>query len=196
MVLTEINPSPESARRRKTRQLFLLAFLRLIAVRPIDKITVTDIANEANYGRWAFYQYFQSKEEVAYAAFVLWMNELDARVVAAVKDRDSPQREYASWRMLFHAFDQQRVFFKHVTQLTGSVWYGQIKEFLVRQFLQHLHDGNFSLMPGVRPEIAARLYVAAVMELLELWASSPDSGDVDTLVDEFFIFIFKQPPPK
>ena len=192
---TEIEASPESARRQKTRRTFLLAFLRLIAVRPIEKITVTDIANEANYGRWAFYQYYQSKEEVAYAAFVLWMNQLDAQVIATVKDLTSPQREYVSWRMLFHAFDQQRVFFTHVNNLTGSAWHGQIKEFLVRQFLQHLHDGNFTLMPGVRPAIAARLYVGAAMELLELWATAPDSGELDTLVDEFFVFMFKQSPP-
>lgn len=70
------------------------------------------------------------------------------------------------------------------------------KEFLIQQFLQHIKEGHFALMDGVRPEIAARLYVAAIMELLEYWGRNPELGDVDTLVDEFFTFIFNQAPPR
>jgi len=59
-----------------------------------------------------------------------------------------------------------------------------------------LQAGRFALMEGVRPEIAARLYVMAMMELLEYWGRTPELGDADSLVDEFFTFIFNQAPPK
>lgn len=184
----------ETKRRQKTRLLFIYAFLRLMEDREIDKITVTDIADEANYGRWAFYQYFQSKEEVAYAAFLHWMTQLDNYVINAIKDFESPQREYESWRIIFRAFEQQKLFFTRLGHLSSAKWKTEVKEFLIQQFLQHLREGHFKLMQDVRPEIAARLYVAAFIEMLEYWRDNPESGDLDALVTEFFIFIFKQPP--
>jgi AcrR family transcriptional regulator len=191
-----MNTESLSKRQQKTRLAFMNAFLRLVIERGLDQITVTDIANEANYGRWAFYQYFESKEDVAWATFVYWMNQLDAHLIAAVQHLPPPQREYESWRIIFQAFHQQRQFFTRLDSLIFTRWYGQAKEFLVQQFLQHLMKGNFALMEGVRPEIAARLYVVAIMELLQYWGRTPDLGDSDALVNEFFTFIFNQPPPK
>jgi AcrR family transcriptional regulator len=172
------------------------ALLRLVIERGLDRITVTDIANEANYGRWAFYQYFESKEDVAWATFVYWMTQLDAHLIAAVQHLEPPHREYESWRLIFQAFHQQKHFFMRLDSSMMSVWHARAKEFLVQQFLQHLYAGRFALMEGVRPEIAARLYVTAIMELLEHWGRNPELGDTDALVDEFFVFIFNQAPPK
>jgi len=184
-----------SQRRQKTRLIFIHAFLRLIVTRDLDKITVSDIANEADYGRWAFYQYFESKEAIAFAAFFYWMNELDAYVLSVVKDLASPEREYRSWNILCRAFEQQQAFFSRLDSLIASEWYSRAKEFLVEQFLSHLRTGRFALMNGVRPEIAARLYVVSIMELIEYWHSHPETESIDALVDEFFIFIFNQAPP-
>lgn len=185
-----------SPRQQKTRLAFMEALLRLVIERGLDRITVTDIANEANFGRWAFYQYFDSKEAAAWETFVYWMTQLDAFLIAAVEHLPSPQREYESWRLIFRAVHQQRSFFSRLGRLTSTEWYGKAKEFVYQQFLDHLRVGHYKLMDGVRPEVAARLYVAAIMELLELWARNPDIGDIDTLTDEFFTFIFNQPPPR
>jgi AcrR family transcriptional regulator len=187
-------PQQLTQRRQKTRQIFINALVRLVIERGYDQITVTDIANEANYGRWAFYQYFDSKEAVVWATFEEWMGQLDRRVVEAVAHLASPQREYESWRILIGAFQQQLPFFARLGSIAESVWRVRAKELLVGQFLHHLQAGQFTLMEGVRPEIAARLYVAAFMELLETWVAHPDIGDANALVDEFFTFIFNQPP--
>jgi AcrR family transcriptional regulator len=191
--------TPEGAlspRQQKTRLAFMNATLRLIVEKGLDRISVSDIANEANYGRWAFYQYFESKEAVVWAAFVYWMTQLDAHLVDSVSHLESPRREYESWRMIFRAFEQQKSFFTRLGSLIGSRWQARAREFLIQQFLGHLQAGRFALMDGVRPEIAARLYVVAIMELLDYWGRNPEAGDAETLVDEFFRFIFKQPPPK
>lgn len=186
---------PLSPRQQKTRLAFMNALLRLVVQRGLDQITVTDIANEANYGRWTFYQYFASREEAAWATFVYWMTQLDTYLVQAVAHLDSPRREYESWRLIFAAFYQQRAFLTRLHSAEIWAWRVQAKEFLIAQFLGHLHAGRFALMPGVRPQIAARLYVTAIMELLEHWGQHPQAGDMETLLDEFFIFIFNQPPP-
>ena len=100
-----------SRKQEKTRLIFMNAFLRLVTEHGLDQITVSDIANEADYGRWTFYQYFESKEDVAWATFQYWMNELDKTLIAAVKSFESPRREYESWRIIFMAFHEQRNFF-------------------------------------------------------------------------------------
>jgi AcrR family transcriptional regulator len=182
-------------RRHKTRTAFLEAFVRLVMARGFDHITVTDIAAEADYGRWAFYQYFESKEAVVWAVFEHWMALLDQAVVQAVQGLVSPRREYESWRIIFRAFDAQKPFMLQLGHFLLSEWRVRIKEFLVAQFLGHLKSGQFALMPGVRPELAARLYVAALIELLEHWAAHPEIGDADALLAEFFTFIFNRPPP-
>jgi AcrR family transcriptional regulator len=183
-------------RQEKTRLAFMQALLRLLLKSSLDHITVTEIANEADYGRWTFYQYFESKEDVAWATFVYWMTELDNYLIAATKHLESPQREYESWRIIFSAFHEQRAFFSRLDSVMVSIWHFRAKEFLVEQFLEHLHQGHFTLMETIRPEIAARLYVVALMELLEHWGRNPEIGTSESLVDEFFTFIFKQAPPK
>jgi AcrR family transcriptional regulator len=185
-----------SKRQEKTRIAFMNALLRLVIDRGLDRVSVTDIANEANYGRWTFYQYFDSKEDVAWATFVYWMTQLDTYLLATVKHLESPHREYESWRIIFRAFQQQKAFIMRLDSIIASKWHAQAKEFLIQQFLQHVYDGHFALMDGVRPEIAARLYVVAIMELLEYWGDHPDIGETDALVGEFFTFIFNQAPPQ
>ncbi len=185
-----------SKRQQKTRLAFMNAFLVVVSEYGFDRITVTDIANEADYGRWTFYQYFESKEALAYTTFVHWMTQLDQQLVEAVKDLESPYREYESWCLIFRAFQQQKHFLMRLDSIFVSKWYHQAKEYLIQQFLGHLQAGRFALMEGVRPEIAARLYVMAMMELLEYWGRTPELGDADSLVDEFFTFIFNQAPPK
>ncbi len=191
-----LNAEQLSRRQQKTRLAFMHALLRLVTERGFDQISVSDIANEADYGRWTFYQYFASKEDAAWATFVHWMTLLDAHLIQAVQHLESPRREYESWRILFTAFDQQKHFLLRLDSVITSAWHARAKEFLVQQFLGHIQAGRFTLMDGVRPEIAARLYVVAIMELLETWGGNPDLGDRDQIVDEFFRFIFNQPPPR
>ena len=191
-----MNQTVLSNRQKKTRLAFINAFMRLVIEKGFDRVTVTEIANEANYGRWVFYQYFKSREDVAWSTFVYWMTQLDVYMVESVKHLASPQREYESWRILFQAFHQQKHYLMRLDSAIASEWHGRAKEFLIQQFLQHIYEGHFALMEGVRPAIAARLYVVAIMELLQHWGRNPDLGDSEALVDEFFIFIFNQPPPK
>src|SRR5687768_2586349 len=98
------------------------ALLRLVIEHGLDNITVTDIANEANYGRCAFYQYFDSEEDAVWESFVYWMTQLDEMLVASVTHLESPRREYESWRIIFNAFHQQRAFFIRLDSVMASKW--------------------------------------------------------------------------
>ncbi len=185
-----------SKRAQKTRLAFMNAALYLIAERGFDRVTVTDIADAADYGRWTFYQYFESKEEAVFSAFIHWMDHLDSSLIESVKDLDFPQREYASWRIIFQVCAQHRAFLLQLNHAEFAPWRVRIKEYLIQQFLGHIQAGRFALMDGVRPEIAARLYVVSLLEVLDYWgrADAP-LDDMDALVDEFFIFMFRETPP-
>ena len=189
--------NPTGRRRQKTRLLFIQAFLRLIAVRDFEEITVTEIANEASYGRWIFYQYFHNKEDIAYAAFAQWMTQLDALVIDSVQGLDSPLREYRSLRILFGEFAKQKWFFRRMADSMTSSGRSQVRELLTEQFRGHLRAQRFSLMlPSVEPEIGARLYVVCGMEVLEYWLLHPEPIEMREVVDQFFTFIFRLPPPE
>lgn len=185
-----------SKRQQKTRLAFMNAFVHLVMERGFDRVTVTDIANAADYGRWAFYQYFESKEHIALATFEHWMQSLDAQVVNSVRALEPPYREYESWRILITAFDVQRAFLMQLNSVMLSAWRVRAKEYLIAQFQAHIDAGLYRLMDGVRPEIAARLTVVALMELLETWGQNPMMGDSDTLADEFYTYIFNEKPPR
>jgi AcrR family transcriptional regulator len=184
------SPTP---RQQKTRQLFLEAVVRLVIRHGLDNINVTQIADEANYGRWTFYQYFEGKEDAAWQAFTIWMNALDVQLIAVVQHLPWPRREYQSWRLIFHAVDVQRSFFARLGEI--APWRYRAKAFLIEQFLGHLRAGRFALMPNVQHEVAARLYVAAITDLIEHWLQYPELGTPDSLAAQLFTFIFNQPPP-
>ncbi|MDX2163049.1 MAG: TetR/AcrR family transcriptional regulator [bacterium] len=192
-------PPPFSPRQHKTRLAFMNALMRLVAAHGFDSVTVTDIAHEARYGRWTFYQYFTSKEDAAYQTFLTWMADLDRQVIRAVEGMESPRREYESWRVIVRACQGQRAFLMRLNAARLSAWREQAKEFLIAQFLTHMLAGRFALIDGVRPEISARLYVTGLLELIEYaWRTSAgdDPALMEALIDELFVFIFKQAPPR
>ena len=51
-------------RARRTRDAFEQAFGRLLGERPLQRITVTDIAEEAGYARHTFYNHYETKEDL------------------------------------------------------------------------------------------------------------------------------------
>ena len=46
-----------------TRSAFVDAFISISESRPIEKITIQEIADKAGYNRTTFYQYFEDTEE-------------------------------------------------------------------------------------------------------------------------------------
>ena len=51
-------------RAKRTRDAFERAFGRLLSRRPLQRITVTDIAEEAGYARHTFYNHYETKEDL------------------------------------------------------------------------------------------------------------------------------------
>ncbi len=182
-------------RQQKTRLDFLEAALQLVVEHGYDALTVAAIADRANYGRSTFYNYFNDKDDVVWALFEHYMGMLDAHIIASVEHLPSPEREYASWQIIFRNIELQKDFFLRM-EIGATLKIRQImKEFLIQQFEGHLKAGRFSLMTEVPPELASRYFVVTVIELLDYWLKHPELGSADDMVDRLFLLIFRQPLP-
>ena len=87
-------------KKEQTRQLIAGTAWRLFADRGFDKVTVAEIAREAQVAEATVFNYFPSKEDLFYSRF----EAFSARLADAVRDRDpgerpSPPSAARCWRM-------------------------------------------------------------------------------------------------
>jgi AcrR family transcriptional regulator len=182
-------------RQQRTRLDFLMATLQLVLEHGYDKMTVSDIAERADYGRSTFYNYFNSKQGVVWALFEHFMGMLDAQIIDSVKHLSSPEREYISWQIIFTSLEQQRPFFMQLIGQETLPLRQMMKEYLIKQFGDHLKAGRFSLLSDVPPELVARYYVVSIMEILEYWMLHPEIGTANDMATQLFLLMFRQTPP-
>jgi AcrR family transcriptional regulator len=182
-------------RQEKTRLDFLQAALQLILERGYDALTVADIAERADYGRSTFYNYFNDKEDLVWAIFEHFMGLLDAHIIESVEHLPSPEREYASWLIIFENIGQQRDFFLQMEGHESLTLQQIMRRYLVEQFKGHLEAGRFSLLTSVKPEIAAQFFVATILELMSYWLHHPEYGTAQDIANDLFILVFRQAPP-
>jgi AcrR family transcriptional regulator len=182
-------------RQQRTRLEFIQAALMLVIEQGYEAMTVQSIADRANYGRSTFYTYFKDKEEVVWALFEHYMGELDAFIIDTVKHLESPEREYVSWQIIFRNIEAQRDFFVKMGGQESLALRNIMKEYLIKQFGDHLRAGRFSLQTEVEPEITARFFVVTIIELINQWLHHPELGTADQMVDRLFLLIFRRPVP-
>jgi len=163
--------------------------------RGYDAVTVTDIAERADYGRSTFYTYFADKEALLWYLLVTHMSLLDAHIAAEIEGYESPQREWLAWRAIFREIGAQRAVLLQLNgELAARLWARQ-RAALIDRFEGQLRDGTFSLLLDVPPEIGARFVIGAILELLGYWLLNPDAGSADDMARTLFILVYRQPPP-
>jgi len=81
-------------KKEKTRQLIAGTAWRLFADRGFDKVTVAEIAREAQVAEATVFNYFPSKEDLFYSRF----EAFSARLADAVRDREPGEPALAAFR--------------------------------------------------------------------------------------------------
>ena len=81
-------------KKEQTRQLIAGTAWRLFADRGFDKVTVAEIAREAQVAEATVFNYFPSKEDLFYSRF----ETFSARLADAVRDRDLGEPALAAFR--------------------------------------------------------------------------------------------------
>ena len=180
--------------KHRTRAAFLTAGLELILEKGYDAVSVSDIAQLADYGRSTFYLHFRDKEDLVWTLLKNQMAQLDQQVVTAVAGLPSPQREFHAWEIIFATIDAQRPFFLQLDSDLSRRLRQMQKECLIENFARQLRDGVFSLLLDVPPEIGARFIVGALLELLDYWLHYPEASSAEALARYMFRLVFRTEP--
>lgn len=179
--------------KQRIRLALIEATLHLILEKGYDAVTVTDIANLADYGRSTFYVYFKDKEDIVWHMLEHFMVVVDQQIIDSTTHLESPQREWVAWQMIFQQVDAQRQFFQQLTGEMSRRLHQLQKDTLITVFERQLKDGTYSIMlDDVPHELATRFIVGAQLEILDYWLDHPEFGDAETMARYFFKLVFRQ----
>lgn len=178
----------------KTYKALLNAGIKLILQKGYDNVAVSDITNEADYGRSTFYLYFKDKEDMARVLLEYQADQMDAFIIRMVKELPSPQREWMCWKIMFAEIDKQREFFLHMDGELSRRLRQLQKDYLIRTFEKNLRAGISTAGVDVPPEIGARFLVATVLEIMEYWLLNPESGTAEEMATHMYRIVFHESP--
>lgn len=99
------NPPPfQSRRRAKTRPALLAAGVRLLAVRPVDSLTIDEIVEAAGVAKGSFFYHFADKQSFAREIAASLRSEVETRVGEINAGITDPARRVARGMGQFVAF--------------------------------------------------------------------------------------------
>ncbi len=181
--------------KQRIRYRFFEVAIQLIMEKGYDAVTVTEICRIADYGRSTFYLHFADKEDLFWGILKHNLAIMDAKVLEATQDLESPKREWVAWYMIFESIPFQREFYRKLNSDLAyrlRIWQ---KNQLIATFENQLRIGIYSLMIDVPPNIGARFITGALLEILEYWLEHPEIGDTYAMATYFYQLVFRVPPP-
>jgi AcrR family transcriptional regulator len=180
--------------KERTASAFLNAGLELIMERGYDAVSVSDIAELADYGRSTFYLHFRDKEDLAWALLRMQIEALDAHIIGVAQHLPTPQRELYAWKTIFETVELQREFFLKMDGETSLRLRQMQKDHLLLVFERSLRSGFYLMHPDVPIELSSRFVVGAIIDLLQYWLVHPEQGTPDEMARHMFRLIYRQDP--
>jgi AcrR family transcriptional regulator len=165
-----INNDPRAVR---SRQALLEAMLRLLEVKPLDQITIRDIAAEAGIGYTTFFRHHPTKESL--------LNDVAADQISFLINLSMPVMDAHDVRAgsaaLFTFVKAHRPMW--TTLLTGGAA-ATIREEFIRQARE---VARVRMPPGgpVKAEAGVLLIVSGTIELLTWWLRQPEPLSVEQI---------------
>ena len=144
----------------KTRQTFISVFCKLYSRKPIEKISIQEIANNAGYNRSTFYQYFADIYEL--------LDFVETDLLNYIKEELKKKEEFTNTvQNMLHCFEKEGHFLA-LEALFGD--YGNTrflerlkKEIPVDRLALNLPEGS-----AVTPYLV-EFYMSTALSLLKVW---------------------------
>ena len=157
----------------KTRQAFIDVFCELYSQKPIEKISVQDIANKAGYNRSTFYQHFADIYEL--------LDSVESDLLNYIKEELTNKKTSThSIQNALHCLENS----KHISILKALLGdYGSVR-FLERLKREIPFDGldlNFPEYNFLKPYLI-EFYISTSLSLFRLWLRQ----EKDLSSEEFF----------
>ena len=161
----------------QTKVNFALALRQLMDEKPLDKISVGEIAERAGYSRKAFYNHFLDKNDL-----LNWI--LYSQFVALEKD-SLFSGGWGAFRSFLEFFAQDREFFVEALKDMGQNSLGQYFSDLLFEVVYHTTCHGFSntLSSEKWPGLSVAVLVEDARLAIIVWLMDPDKPGPDALLD-------------
>lgn len=157
----------------KTRQTFIDVFCELYSQKPIEKISIQEIANKAGYNRSTFYQYFTDIYEL--------LDYIENNILSYIKE-ELAKKELSTYSVqhAFHCLEDEE-YLSVIKALLGD--YGSIRflERLKREMTLDRMELNFPQNNSISPYLM-EFQIATSLALFRLWLQR----EKDLPPEEFF----------
>ncbi|MDF9843794.1 MULTISPECIES: TetR/AcrR family transcriptional regulator [unclassified Paenibacillus] len=161
----------------KTRQTFINVFCNLYSQKPIEKITIQEIANQSGYNRSTFYQYFTDIYEL--------LDYVEERVLKSINE------EMASREFSAHTFQDALQCLENAEEISvfkalfGDYGYVHFVERLKREIPFERLIVDFPTNDVLAPYII-EFYISTLISIFRLWIRNGkdlSSEELVTLAD-------------
>jgi AcrR family transcriptional regulator len=173
------------SRSERTQRALGEALVGLMHERPFEEITVQDVLDRARIGRATFYAHFRNKNDLFLSGYERMLASMEAHLTRAtgVPGRVAPVAEFFS-----HVAGAERL----VAALRASGQIDSIWKLGAAHFAKIIERRLAVLAPpgAMSRALAARLYAAALMEMLEWWLDRQPRLPAERMDKLFHDFVF------
>lgn len=177
-------------RQRRTRQSLVRALEELLAERPFQSLSVTDICQRAMVHRTTFYAHFNDKQELL--RYLLLGVERRCVEICLPKDWSGEARDYflTAARNVLDFFQSRRSLYRACLRSGADIDAHVLEDQAAEDLVQLLSQPRFhTAFPDSDPRITARFYTGAMLSLLRWWLDSEDPVPVERLIAHLEHFI-------
>lgn len=176
-------------RQRKTRRQLTRALVELMAERPFQSLSVTDICRRAMVHRTTFYAHFNDKQELLH--YLLVQEAKECIAVCVPQDVDNPRQFFLeAARNALAFFKSRKELYKTCIESGADIQTHLLEDAAAEEMARRLSQPPFpDALPHMDPRIAARFYVGAMLSLVRWWLLSPDPVPEAVLLDHLGRFI-------
>lgn len=170
-------------RQRRTRQSLVRALEELLAERPFQSLSVTDICQRAMVHRTTFYAHFNDKQELL--RYLLLGVERRCVETCLSKDWSGEARDYflTAARNVLDFFQSRRSLYRACLRSGADIDAHVLEDQAAEDLAQLLSQPRFhTSFPDFDPRITARFYTGAMLSLLRWWLDSEDPVPVERLI--------------
>jgi len=171
--------------------------LSLLLEEGYDKLTVTKIADLADYGRGTFYQYFNDKEDFVVQIIELLFVQHTSAINQRVAHLPSPQREYFAWIRAFKTIEKYKDFFKSLQGRDYSKVMERYSAYNVIRTTQQLEQGVYAYgdMMQLPIPVMANFVASAMDGVVKYWLSTDCELPPEDIAGMFFKMLYHIEPP-
>ena len=177
-------------RQRRTRQSLVRALEELLAERPFQSLSVTDICQRAMVHRTTFYAHFNDKQELL--RYLLLGVERRCVETCLPQDWAGEARDYflTAARNVLDFFQSRRSLYRACLRSGADIDAHVLEDQAAEDLAQLLSQPRFhTAFPDSDPRITARFYTGAMLSLLRWWLDSEDPVPVERLIAHLEHFI-------